>query len=213
MENNDLKKYFDFASGLEKLKQLERFKGQYYWKDYPKLPRYESVADHTWRLGMLIIILADQLSAKIDVEKALKMVLIHDLPEIYAGDGSPLGDDGTGLNSYAFNQAEAEQRHQQEKNAAALVFEKLPPELAKNFFDLWLEYDLQENFEAKVVRSLDKLEALMQVSEYRQGNLFAEHLAFNIKYASEGLDIDPAIWQFGNFIIEEMKNNYKRFIK
>lgn len=213
MKNEILKKIFNFITSIEKLKKIERYKGHFYWKDYPKLPRYESVADHTWRLGMLVMILADKLSKKINLEKALKMVLVHDLPEIIIGDGRPSGKDGTGKNTYAFNQKIAEKKHIEEKNAAILLFSAFPAQQAKNFFNLWLEYDLQKSFEAKVIKSLDKIEALIQTLEYRRGHLFKKHLEFNIKYCLKGSEVDPAIERFGNFVANEMKSKYKEFTK
>ena len=144
-----LKQFFTFATELEKLKKLERYKGQYYWRDYPELARYESVADHTWRLGMLVVMFADRLTQKINLEKALKMVLVHDVPEIVAGDDSPMGEDGSGKNTYAFDGDKAQTRHLREKDAAKTLFALLPPEDAQAFLDLWLEYDLQTSFEAK----------------------------------------------------------------
>lgn len=213
MKNEILKKFFEFATSIEKLKKIERYKGHFYWKDYPALSRYESVADHTWRLGMLILVLADSLSKKINLEKALKMVLIHDLPEIIVGDGRPAGNDGTGKNTYAFNQKIAEEKHTEEKNAAILLFSVLPAQQAKNFFNLWLEYDLQKSYEAKVIKSLDRIEALVQILEYRQGHLFKKHLEFNIKYCLKGSEVDPVIEKFGNFIANKMKSKYKEFTK
>lgn len=55
--------------------------------------------------------------------------------------------------------------------------------MARDFYDLWLEYDLQSSYEAKVVKSLDKLEALLQVIQYRDGQYFEKHLEFNASYA------------------------------
>lgn len=208
-----LQKFLDFARELEKLKKLERFRGQPFWRDYPELPRYESVADHTWRLGMLLLMFADKLSQKIDLEKALKLVLIHDLPEIITGDGSPIGEDGTGEKTYAFDQEKAYEKHKHEEKAAKKLFAGLPEEMAKNFYELWLEYDLQSSYEAKIVKSLDKLEALLQVIQYRNGQYFEKHLEFNASYAMKGADIDPALTEFGNLLIQEMKKNYREFRK
>jgi putative hydrolase of HD superfamily len=212
MSANEIK-LFKFATELEKMKKLERFKGQCYWRDYPKLLRYESVADHTWRVGMLVMIFSDQLSKKLNLEKALKMVLIHDLPEIFAGDASPLGKDGTGKDSHAFSGIKAKKRHLEEKKAAAKIFKMLPADISKKYFNLWIEYDLQKNYEAKVVKSLDRIEALIQVLEYRKGHLFSGHLEFNISYALKGSEIDPAIAKFGIHIAEQMKKKYKKFKK
>lgn len=183
MDPSALQQFLDFASELEKLKKLERFKGQPFWRDYPEIPRYESVADHTWRLGMLVLMFAGKLAQEIDLEKALKMVLVHDLPEIITGDGSPIGEDGTGNTTYAFDAEKAHEKHAGEKEAAIQLFSGLPEEVGKEFYNIWLEYDLQTSFEAKVIKSLDKIEALLQVSQYRHGHLFTKHLEFNIAYA------------------------------
>lgn len=95
MEQEDLLKFFTFATELEKFKKLERYRGQCFWKDYPTPVQYESDADHTWRLAMLVMMFSGRLSRPFQLEKALKMVLIHDLPEILTGDTSPLGESGT----------------------------------------------------------------------------------------------------------------------
>ena len=68
------------------------------------MSRYESVADHTWRLCLMILLFEDKLSEKFDISKTLKMALIHDLQEIISGDDSPMGDDGTGKTTYAYDE-------------------------------------------------------------------------------------------------------------
>lgn len=209
----DVLKIFEFTNVISKLKKIERFKGQFFWRDYPELKRYESAADHTWRLGILVILFADQLSQKINLEKALKMVLIHDLPEVLSGDESPVGEDGNGNNTYAFNSEKAEEKHIKEKEGAVALFKKLPPKLAKEFFNLWIEYEKQESFEARVIKSLDKIEATVQVLEYRQGHMFEEHLEFTRQYGLKGSEVDPAISNFGKFVIEELSRKYKKFKK
>lgn len=213
MDNATLKKFFDFTTSMEELKKIERYKGQFFWRDYPGPAQFESVADHTWRLAILVLLFSDQLSQKFDLEKTLKMVLVHDVPEIIAGDASPLGEDGTGKNVYAFDAEKAKARHEQEKSAAVKLFSSLPIDLSTNLFNLWLEYDQQTSFEAKVVKTLDKIEALIQVLEYTKGNLFAEHLEFASHYSLKGSDIDPAIEQFGQYVFAEVRKNYKKFTK
>jgi len=200
-----------FTTTIEKLKKMERFRGQTFWKDYPELKRYESVADHTWRLAVLLILIEDQLSKKIDIERALKMILIHDLPEIIAGDGSPMGADGTGKDTYAFNKKKAIYRHCKEKKAAKILFAKLPSAQGRELFDLWLEYEEQKSFESKVIKSLDRLECLLQVLEYRKGHLFEKHFEFNLNYTFKGSDIDPAIFKLGSLVKAEMCKKFHEF--
>ena len=71
-----------FINLASELTAIERFKGQTYWAEYPSPGRWESVADHSWRLALLLQSISDQLSRPIDLSKALRMCLIHDLPEI-----------------------------------------------------------------------------------------------------------------------------------
>ncbi len=209
----EIQSIFTFASLIEKMKKMERYKGQFYWKDYPQLQRYESVADHTWRLSILVLLFEKELSQKINIEKALKMALVHDLPEIEAGDESPLGSDGTGKSSHAFNDSVATQRHEKEKNAARKLFGTLPEKQAEELFGLWLEFEKQESFESRVIKSLDKIEACLQVLEYRQGHMFPKHLEFTTTYGVKGSDVDPAIDKFAKLVIGEIKNRFKPFEK
>ncbi|EKD56829.1 MAG: hypothetical protein ACD_58C00073G0001 [uncultured bacterium] len=143
----------------------------FYWRDYPKPHRYESVADHTWRLVLLLILFEKKLSRKIDLDRAVKIAMVHDIPEIIAGDAPPIGSDGTGRDSHAFNKDVAKVRHKEEDKAAKEIFSKLPNKLGKELYDCWLELEEQKTYEAKVVKSLDRLECAIQILEYRKGGL------------------------------------------
>jgi 5'-deoxynucleotidase YfbR-like HD superfamily hydrolase len=128
------------------------------------------------------------------------MALIHDIPEIITGDTSPLGESGTGEDSHAYNQAIQADRHNDEKSAAKAIFAKLDPEDGNKLYDLWLEIETLANFEARVVKALDKIEAMSQVLESREGHMFPEHLTFTTKYGSKGASVDPAIEEYAAYI-------------
>ena len=206
-----MRQMYNFATAIEALKKLERFRGQYYWKDYPERKRYESVAEHSWRLGVLVMMFASQLKKKINLEKALKMALIHDLPEIIAGDASPLGKDGTGKMTHAFDEAARLRKHEKEKRAAVALFGKLPTKIGAEFLKLWLEIEAHKTFEARVVKSLDKLECMLQVQEYRRGHLFSEHWHFTITYGMKGSEVDPVIAEFGSLIVKSMRKTFRPY--
>jgi putative hydrolase of HD superfamily len=208
-----LEEFFEFSNLIGKLKKIERFKGQYYWRDYPTPSRYDSVADHSWRMALLVMLFEDKLSKEFDSEKALKMALIHDIPEILAGDASPLGSDGTGKDAHSYNDELKKERHEAEKNAAREIFGKLSEEKNKELMDLWLEYEKQESFEARVVKALDRIEATLQVLEYRNGHMFPKHLEFSMDYSLKDVNADPAIYQFGLMIVDEMRKRYREFKK
>lgn len=207
----DLRKIFHFATTLGKLKGIERFKGQFYWRDYPTLPRYESVADHSWRLAILVMLFDRKTARKFDTMKALQMALLHDVPEILAGDASPLGSDGTGNDSHAFNKNLEAKRFHEEKTAAQKLLKQLPVEQRSRLFKIWLEFEKQKSYEARIVKSLDRLEAVMQVLEYRGGTLFPAHLQFNVTYGLKGSEVDPLIKEFGELIALKMKNSFREY--
>lgn len=209
--DKNLKNILEFAHLITNLKTIERFKGQYYWRDYPKQKRYESVADHTWRVGILVILLEKYFTKTFDISKALKMSLIHDLPEIIAGDLSPMGDDGTGKATYAFSKKLSKERFIAEKNAAKQLFEILPEELFEELFSLWLEYEKQESFEAKLVKVIDHFEASIQVFDYQKGHLHKNHLDFNLEYIKKNIEIDPILNKFYDTISQELRSNYTEY--
>lgn len=208
-----MQEFLEFTRTLGELKKLERFKGHYFWRDYPEEKRYESVADHSWRLAMLVLMFEKRLSQPIDLGKTLTMALIHDIAEIDAGDASPTGEDGTGQNTHAFNPERQKERHTEERVAAERIFGQLPIETGKRLLDLWTECEEQTSFEGKVIKALDKIEAMQQVLEYRDGHVFPEHLKFNISYGLKYADVDPAIKEFGDALAEEMRTRYKPFNK
>jgi putative hydrolases of HD superfamily len=209
--DNVLKNYFAFSTFIEKLKKIERFKGQFYWRDYPELQRYESVADHSWRLAILVLLFSDKLSQPFNTEKALKMALLHDLPEVIAGDMGPMEGDGTGNKTYANNPKLKQDKFNFENDAAKNLFSMLPKDKAKELYDLWVEYENRKCFEAKVVKAFDRLECSLQVLEYRKGSMFKKHHKFNLDYGFRDIDVDPAIEEFGETIANVMKKRYKEY--
>lgn len=209
--NSILQQLVSFTTFIDALKKIERFKGQFYWKDYPALARYESVADHTWRVCIIILLIEKHLSQKLDLAKALKMALIHDVQEIIAGDDSPMGQDGTGKDTYAYNQTKAEERHQREAGAAKELFAKLPADQAAELYELWLEYEAQQSFTSRVVKAIDRIECMLQVLEYRDGHMFPQHLEFTIDYGMAKANVDPVVKQFGELIATEMRQKYREY--
>lgn len=209
---DDIGKILDFVSATAQLKKLERFRDQFFWREYPPQERYESVADHSWRLALLVLAIHSKLSSPCNLEKALKMAIVHDVPEVIAGDDSPLGTDGTGKDSHAFNTLAQQKRHAHEQEGADRLFGMLPTTIAVELLDIWLEFEEQVSFESRVVKSLDHLEAVIQVLEYTQGVMFPAHLEFNLKYGLKGSDVDPAIEQLGTEIAQRTSSAYQEFI-
>lgn len=210
---SDIKKIFAFTTYIGQFKKMERFVGQFYWRDYPKVERYDSNADHTWRMAMILTVIEPHLSQPIDFKKAMRMLLIHDIPEIIAGDASPLGTDGTGNDSHAYSEDASKRKYEAEKAASLEIFGKLPQEQATELNDLWHEYEKQECFEAKIIKAIDKFEGKLQASEYRQGSWFKEHFAWTLAYGKETFTTDPALQELMDVLAEDMHSNYTEYTK
>lgn len=201
---------FDFISYLEAFKKLERFTGQYFWRDYP-VSRYESDADHSWRMAMMLVALEPHITKPFDFKKAITMALIHDIPELIAGDPSPLGTDGTGNDSHAHNQSVANKKYEMEKRAAQSIFSKLPQDQADALYEIWQEFEACSTFEARLVKAIDKLEGKLQAVEYTNGEMFKEHFDFTMKYGVDTYAADPATQLFGDILLEKLKTSFKEF--
>ncbi len=207
----DTEKVINFLKIAGGLKYIERFKGQFYWREYKQQERYESVADHCWRMSLFLLTIEKSLSKPIDLSKALKMVLLHDLGEIIVGDLSPLGSDGTGRDSHVQNKEAAQKKFEDEKAAVKKILAELPPEQADEFFDIWMEYEEQDTFEAKVVKAIDKLEGKLQAAEYLKGHMYEKHLDFSLNHGVNTLSVDPILEELGQTINNELKKDFKEF--
>ncbi len=141
--------YFEFNH----LKQLYR-QG---WLQHGIEPKYcESVAEHSFCVALLGLLLAEQ-NLELDVNKVLRMALIHDLGEIYAGDFTPQ------------DKIDKNHKFQLEKQSVLQVFNKLPN--GWKWINLWEEYEEGNSAEAKFVQQLDRLEMLLQASVYEHQGL------------------------------------------
>lgn len=141
--NKKLMKQLDFIIEVDKLKNIFR---QSYIAD---TSRRENDAEHSWHLALMAVILSEYVKEDIDIKKVLKMLLIHDLVEIYAGD------------TFAFDETGYEDKEEREINAATELFYKLPENQGKEFMDLWLEFEKGENIEAKYAAMMDRLQPLI----------------------------------------------------
>ena len=130
------------------LKTIEAFKTCERTCRTTQTDRAESDAEHSWHLALFLMTLEHDLG-NVDFSKLLKMTLIHDLPELYAGDTNPYRDS-------------TENKEENEKVAAEKLFSMLPASLNAEFSALFQEYMEQKTAESQLVKSADKLMPLIQ---------------------------------------------------
>lgn len=139
------------------------------------VPDPESVADHTFRVALMTLLLAQDDPA-INAERALVLALCHDLPEALAGDATPfdeaLADESVDRDLlFRSRSAYSERADQAKRVAEEAALEQMTAGLTESLRalieDAWEEYDAGRTAEARLVRQIDKLEALLQAHEYQ----------------------------------------------
>jgi len=148
---DDAKKILDFLKFSEKLKTQLR-------DNLLSDGRNESVADHSWHLALMALLVSPHLKNKVDLLKSFKMILIHDLAEAEIGD-LPFHK------SYKDPKLNEEKKFK-EKEEIEKIKNLIGGELGQEVYDLWGEYEKQESFESKFVKALDTLEADYQALLY-----------------------------------------------
>lgn len=116
----------------------------------------ESVAEHSWRLAFMVCLFAPYLTKPINIEKALKMALVHDLAEAETGD-IPMFN--------CVDAASKQQKFLNEQKAILKMTSLLNNEIGQEIYDIWFEYEQKKTYEAKFVNALDKIEAHIQHGE------------------------------------------------
>lgn len=160
MVTEELLKQIEFIKEIDKIKYIQR-RTKLFNSD-----RHENDAEHSWHLAMMAIVLSDYSDEKIDLLKVLKMVLIHDIVEIDAGD------------TFIYDQNKSHDNTEEELKSAKRIFGILPHNQAKEFIEIWTEFEDGKTSEAKFARSMDRLEPLLQNTS-NQGGTWEE---FGVKY-------------------------------
>ena len=140
-----VKAYFEFNH----LKNLFR---QGWLKRGISKERCESVAEHTFGMVVLTLFLTEAYFLELDADRAIRMALLHDFGEIYAGDIIPQ------------DRINPDEKHQFEREAVLRVFSGLPD--GKSYLALWDEFEAGNSPEAQFVRQIDRLEMALQASVY-----------------------------------------------
>lgn len=160
MQTDNLIKQVSFIKEIDKLKYIQR-KTKLFNSD-----RHENDAEHSWHLAMMAIVLAEHSDRPVDILKVLKMVLIHDIVEIDAGD------------TFIYDNVKNHTNTDEELLAAQRIFGILPEQQATEFIEIWKEFEEGLTDEAKFARSMDRFEPLLQNTS-NNGGTWAE---FNVDY-------------------------------
>jgi putative hydrolase of HD superfamily len=116
--------------------------------------RRENSGEHSWHLALYAMVLADQAAPGVDINRVLRMLILHDLVEIDTGDVPIHSANGTAHGSEATLAAEAK--------AAERIFGLLPNDLRDDLRALWEEFEAAKSPDAIFAKSLDRVQPVMQ---------------------------------------------------
>lgn len=141
---NRLQQQLNFLYEIDKLKTILRRSNL-----IADTSRFENTAEHSWHLGLYAIILAEYSNAKIDISRVIKLVLLHDIVEIDAGD------------TFCYDDIHNESKQEREQRAADRIFGLLPDDQRDELMNLWKEFEERKTPEAKFAASVDRLQPLL----------------------------------------------------
>lgn len=154
MELDRLKSQMQFIIEIDKVKSVIR---RNYLADGS---RRENDSEHSWHLAMMVVILSEYFKGA-DILKTVKMALIHDLVEIYAGD------------TFAYDEQGYMDKDEREQAAADRIFTLLPGDQAEEYRRLWDEFERMDTDEAVFAAAVDRMQPLLLNSESK-GKMWRE---------------------------------------
>lgn len=151
-----LMKQIEFIVEIDKLKSIYR---QSFIMDGS---RQENDAEHTWHLSMMAIILLEHANESLSIVRVLKMLFIHDIVEIDAGD------------TFAYDTTGYLDKFERERAAAERIYGLLPQDQRDELFALWIEFEEGNTAEAQFAAAVDRLQPLLH-NFYTEGKSWRKH--------------------------------------
>lgn len=177
----------EFILETEKLKAVLR-------KNKPLgLNRYENTAEHSWQTALTALLFIENAPQELDTLKILKMMIVHDLVEIDAGDVM-VYDETARLETAAVEQAAAER-----------IFGMLPDPLGSELHELWLEFEEANTPEAKYAKAIDRVNPVLQ-NLFNNGQSWVENNISLAQVLNKNTIIEnasPPLWKHLKRLIEK----------
>ena len=177
-----LKKQMDFLIEIDKLKNIFR-------KSFiSDKSRRENDAEHSWHMAMYAMVLEEYAPKGTDILKVIKMALLHDIIEVYAGD------------TFLFDEEMIKSKEKREKEAAEKIYSILPEEQCMEMKALWEEFEEKQTNEAIFCAALDGVQPIM-LNYLTEGGTWKE---YNIK--------KYLVLKKGHFVFEKSHPKIKEFM-
>ena len=177
MQPSELAGVLDFLRASERLKATHR-------SAYTSEGQQESVAEHSWRLCLMALVLAPGFPG-VDFARLVKICLVHDLGEAVGGDVPAPEQARRKAAGVAIGKGHDERRD------LLVLLHPLPSAIRDDIASLWDEYESATTPEARLAKALDKLETILQHTQGRNPSGF--DYRFNLSYGRDHTNAPPLI--------------------
>lgn len=188
-----------FEQQLEFLKVIDGMKQVLRQTMLVDSSRQENDAEHSWHFAVAAMVLSEYASEEIDLFRVLKMALVHDLVEVYAGD------------TFAYDEKGNQDKDVREQAAADRIFGLLPEDQGQELRSLWEEFDAMETKDALYAACIDRIQPFInnyftQGHTWRKGRVRPEQVYQRMEPVRRGI---PELWSFVEYVIEDgIKKGY-----
>ncbi|RCJ21361.1 phosphohydrolase [Nostoc minutum NIES-26] len=187
MAINRLTQQLQFIIEIDRLKQVLR------QTSLTDGSRRENSAEHSWHIAVMAFTLAEYAPEGVDIFHAIKMLLIHDLVEIDAGD------------TFCYDMQGNHSKAEKEAQAALRLFGLLPPDQASELRSLWDEFEAGETTTAKFAAALDRIQPLLH-NQQTEGGTWRIHGIRRDQVMKRVAPVEtgmPELWPFVLQLIED----------
>jgi len=177
-----------FVAEIDKLKHVYR---QTFLMDGS---RNENDAEHSWHLATMAILLSEHAAdPEVDLLRTVKMILVHDLVEIDAGD------------TFAYDEEGAQDKADREQKAAERIFALLPEDQGREIHELWTEFEGMETPESRFAASLDRFQPLLHNimtggGAWKKHGVTSDRVIARNRHIAKG---SPRLWEYAERLINE----------
>jgi putative hydrolase of HD superfamily len=188
MDPNRLAKQIRFTLEIDKLKGVVRR------TLLTDASRMENTAEHSWHIGVLAMLVCEYAQdPDLDLFRIIRMLLIHDIVEIDAGD------------TLCYDMEARKSQQAREMNAADRLFNLLPSDQALQFRELWQEFESKKTAEARFAHAVDRLQPLLQAyhtggKTWRHHGVTRAQLIERMRPIQEAV---PALWAYTLSLIDD----------
>jgi len=211
INKEDIKKDINIIFWSIKLHFIKRYIHQKYWTEETRdslyadkieaKPKLESVSEHSWHVADMALLLAPHFPF-LNLSKCIQLAIIHDKMEIYAGDPSPVGRDGTGEKAHAFNKQHQYEKDKKEFLAISRYINLLREDIQVMQKSLLDEIMQCESLEARFIKAIDKLQATIYILVKKKGKIEDKHLCFLEKFNNKNINYFPPLKGHYDFVSE-----------